>query len=119
MTTPPAPTYPPTTDGLTAALAALGDSATQVAQRLTIAGHRGYRGECDRCPVATYLHATITGATQVHVGPDRAAVWSHSTGAAPVTAVLPVPVVVFVTAFDRGYWPHLTIQDDSGSVADG
>jgi hypothetical protein len=113
MTTPPAGTYPASMGGLTAALAALGSTAGQVADRLTAAGRQGCREDCNRCPVATYLLAVIPDATEVHVGQDFASIWNWP-AVRRSRVLLPAPVAQFVTEFDSGHYSHLDSEIAEG-----
>jgi hypothetical protein len=112
-TAPPADTYPATVHGLSAALAALGATVGQVADRLTATGRQGCREDCNRCPVAVYLLAVIPDATEVHVGQDFAVIWDWP-AVRRSRALLPAPVALFVSRFDSGHYPHLDIETEEG-----
>lgn len=101
--------YPFTTEGLSGALAALGDEPAKVADTLLEGGHRGRPG-CDAsCPIAEYLGsfwpAATCSVTEDPPGGMVAEVWyspSHT-----VTVPLPGAAREFVAAFDAGGYPDL------------
>lgn len=101
-------TYPFTTEGLSSALAALGSTPAHIADTLLEGGHRGRPG-CDAtCPVAeylTYLYPDTT-CSVTEEPPDGliAEVWTANRS---VQTRLPLPVLTFVAAFDRGYYAEL------------
>src|SRR5262249_15014617 len=68
MTAPTTTTYPATSEGLTAALSALGATAEQVAHPLTVAGHTGQREDEATCPIAWSPRAVIPTAGDVYAG---------------------------------------------------
>ena len=65
MTAPTTTIYPATSEGLTAALSALGSTADEVAEILTVVGHTGQRDDEATCPIAWYLRAVIPTAEDV------------------------------------------------------
>ena len=75
MTALPITTYPATREGVSAALAALGDNGDRVAGTLDAAGHLGEPGECRGCPVAVYLDAVLTPRWPVSIGDGTATVY--------------------------------------------
>jgi hypothetical protein len=102
------PPYPPTVNGLSAALAALGETVDQVADNLADAGHLGERGDTATCPVARYLRAVIPAADDLHVGSVDVSLWpptGHSLSY--IDVLLPPPVVAFLERFDVGQYADL------------
>jgi hypothetical protein len=101
--------YPFAEEGLTAALAALGDTADAVAGTLTAGGWRGLRDECTACPVAVYLkslygdvHVEVSQ-VQVSIEQDMWIDQGYEMGyTAHLTVVVetPDPVADFVSDFD-------------------
>jgi hypothetical protein len=87
----------------------LGSSPETVARSLKRAGVQGYPFLGAHCPIARYLHAVVgvePGLGKVKVGLCRASInaphWWW-----PISVALPVPVRLFVLAFDRGQYPDL------------
>jgi hypothetical protein len=102
-------TYPPTAEGVTAALTALGATEYEVAATLLAGGHRGYVNECAACPVAAYLYAVFPSATFVQVDDRRAYVWFPGDVTHEVAA--PSAVAEFVAAFDSGQHHELDVTE--------
>jgi S-DNA-T family DNA segregation ATPase FtsK/SpoIIIE len=96
--------YPATPAGISAALAALGDSAEQVANSLRRGRHVGTPGVLEACPVARYLRTVITGVTGVLASDGGMEVFTASD---VVYASTPHPVATFITGFDIGGYPDL------------
>jgi hypothetical protein len=108
MTALPITTYPATREGVSAALAALGDCTDRVADTLADAGHLGAPGESRDCPIAVYLHDVLTPRWPVSIGNATAAVYA---GGARLDVPLPGPVRRFVAAFDLDGYPFLRPDD--------
>lgn len=108
-------TYPATTQGLRAALEALGADADAVAQTLADGRHRGLRDNCAACPTAVYLLAVIDGVARVNVSRRFAAICIDP-GLDPTIepsarVSLPQPVRDFIDRFDDYSYPQLNIED--------
>lgn len=90
-------------------LASLGDTADDVAARLSAHGVVGEPRSGSDCAVAVYLNAVLggsrsfqslmvgTGSVRIHLQGSRL----------PLTVRLPRPVSVFVARFDTGNYPRL------------
>ena len=96
--------YPATREGVSAALAALGDSTDRVADTLAAHGYLGEPAEARECPIAVYLHDVLTPAWPVSVGDGTATVYCNGVR---LDVPLPDPVRRFVGAFDLGAYRFL------------
>ena len=117
------PTYEFTTEGLTRAMKALGDTTAKVHQSLFVLGVRGPRGCESNCPLAQYVHFVYPQVQQVYVyldedrnafvvaraGHGKDAVWIESDD-------LPVHGE-FVRNHDKGMYPDLIEEDADARVA--
>jgi hypothetical protein len=97
----------------------LGSTPERVAVSLQRAGVQGYPFLGAHCPVARYVHAVVgvePGIGKVKIGLSRATLnaphWWW-----PISVSLPVPVRLFVLAFDRGQFPELLLWPESGDPA--
>jgi hypothetical protein len=87
----------------------LGSTPESVARSLQRAGVHGDPFLGAHCPIARYLHAVVgvePGVGKVKIGLCRATInaphWWW-----PMSVALPLPVRLFVLAFDRGQFPEL------------
>jgi hypothetical protein len=87
----------------------LGSTPETVARSLQRAGVHGDPFLGAHCPIARYLHAVVgveSGIGKVKIGLSRATInaphWWW-----PISVALPLPVRLFVLAFDRGQFPDL------------
>ncbi|GAB3862889.1 hypothetical protein ACFPIJ_55205 [Dactylosporangium cerinum] len=105
---PDGPVYPATSDGVLAALTALGDTADAVATALLALGYTGRPASPAYCPIAWYLIDAVPelDTEHVEVGCDDAGLWNAPRGHA-IDVDLPDQVVAFITAFDGGAYPEL------------
>jgi len=114
--------YLPTPDGLAAALAALGNTAEQVAETLARAGFSGHRGDEASCPIAWYLRSTIPSVTDAYAGlvnppcddRQRAGICLPD-GAGWVDIAMPQGPAAFVIAFDDGSYDELARERDEST----
>lgn len=98
----------------------LGTTPERVAASLEGAGVQGYPFLGAHCPIARYVHAVVgiePGIGKVKIGLSRATInaphWWW-----PISVSLPVPIRLFVLAFDRGQFPELLLSPDGlGSAA--
>jgi hypothetical protein len=116
MTAPSTTTYPATSEGLTAALSALGATAEQVAATLTTAGLTGQREDEATCPIAWYLRTVIPAADDVYAGVRR-----HDHLYAGIRLIdatgwvdieMPTGPAAFINAFDDGNFNDLAVDRD-------
>jgi hypothetical protein len=94
-------------------LAQLGPDPATIADRLHAAGIRGRRYNARCCPISNYLSAQ-TGLTRVDTGGGRIYIGA---GSCLITLTTPLPVALFVRAFDKGAYPDL-VAADQGWQAD-
>jgi hypothetical protein len=92
-------TRPLTTDELTAALNALGDTPDHVADTLFRNGHRGHRGCDTSCPVAQYLTAVFPTAVDISVDTVEAIMFPPNSDDS-INVTIPEPVREFIYRFD-------------------
>lgn len=93
--------YEPTDAGVSAALAALGTSAAEVAGTLRAGGFRGHRGCHGTCPLGRYLSAHLAADVTVCVDVDAVIVIDHW-GSKVAEVRLSDALYEFVALFDRG-----------------
>jgi hypothetical protein len=96
----------------------LGSTPERVAASLQRAGVQGYPFLGAHCPIARYVHAVVgiePGIGKVKIGLSRATInaphWWW-----PISVSLPVPIRLFVLAFDRGQFPELLLWPEDGST---
>lgn len=108
---PDGPVYPATSDGVLAALAALGDTVETIAAALLANGCTGRTASAAHCPIAYYLRDAVPDldAQDIQIGTDDAGLWNEPHGYA-IDVDLPWPVAAFVTAFDCGAYPELVAE---------
>jgi hypothetical protein len=97
----------------------LGSTPETVARSLQRAGVHGDPFLGAHCPIARYLHAVVgvePGIGKVKIGLCRATVnaphWWW-----PISVALPLPVRLFVLAFDRGQFPELLWPETAASAS--
>jgi hypothetical protein len=97
----------------------LGSTPERVAASLQRAGVQGYPFLGAHCPVARYVHAVVgiePDIGKVKIGLSRATInaphWWW-----PISVSLPVPIRLFVLAFDRGQFPELLLWPDGSEPA--
>jgi hypothetical protein len=97
----------------------LGSTPETVARSLHRAGVQGYPFLGAHCPISRYVHAVVGGEPgigKVKVGLSRATInaphWWW-----PISVSLPVPVRLFVMAFDHGRFPELLLSPETGGAA--
>lgn len=105
--------YPFTDEGVTAALATLGETPNQVAANLQALGFRGTRADSDDCPLVHYLAAVFPQVHTILVGGLDAHFYS---GFGVDTLELSVPhtagTKAFLDRFDSaGAYPELEYGD--------
>lgn len=91
-------------DELREALKEIGVTTDDVVRTLIRSGCRGHRDDCTSCPVGVYL--TRKGWKGVLV---MAVGVSARKGGELHVARLPDAVADFITRFDRGAWPELSV----------
>jgi hypothetical protein len=96
----------------------LGSTPERVAASLQRAGVQGYPFLGAHCPIARYVHAVVgvePGIGKVKIGLSRATInaphWWW-----PISVSLPVPIRLFVLAFDRGQFPELLLSPEAGGL---
>lgn len=97
--------YPLSVEGVSAALAALGGTATAVALRLYAGGHLGIPGDCKDCPTAHYLRAAFPRALDVTV--SEGAVGVYVSPGLELLVLVPDPVTQFIERFDNAEFLEL------------
>lgn len=91
------------------ALAVLGSTPEEVAERLGAEGCFGYPQSGAACPVADYLIAK-RGLSIANVDADCVTLWIGNFGSRDVA--VPAPVESFIHRFDAGDFEQLAIQED-------
>lgn len=97
----------------------LGDSPEEVAGSLQHAGVHGVRRDVWACPVASYLHAVVSGEQHVRavsVDTDFAVVSRDGWWRRSRKVALPLAVRAFVLGFDAGQFETLAIRRDPGDA---
>jgi hypothetical protein len=97
----------------------LGSTPERVAASLERAGVQGYPFLGAHCPIARYVHAVVgvePGLGKVKIGLCRATInaphWWW-----PISVSLPVPIRLFILAFDRGQFPELLLWPEDSAPA--
>jgi hypothetical protein len=101
---------------VSAALAALGTTPDQVAERLHAGRFFGEPAEAHDCPIARYLRAVLTSMAGVSVGESTVAI--ARTAGRLTTVYLPDPVRRFIAAFDLGGYRLLLPADYTDPTAE-
>lgn len=96
---------------------ALGDTADDVADFLTVGGWTGLRHDPSTCPVAVYLKAIVPSTAVVAVSAYGTSVLTDNEH---VHIPTPPGPAEFITAFDEGAYDELAAYDTdvSGEVVD-
>lgn len=97
----------------------LGSTPETVARSLQRAGVQGYPFLGAHCPIARYVHAVVgvePGVGKVKIGLGRATINAPHWWC-PISVGLPVPVRMFVMAFDRGQFPELLLWPEATEPA--
>jgi hypothetical protein len=112
-----APQYPVSWDGLKQALAALGDTADEIAASLQAQGIKGAREDNRSCPVARYLEKVFPGWEPDVQGREVILAHGHEVG----IEVDVEPIGAFVQAFDDEGYPDLdeSPREDEGDEPGG
>lgn len=98
----------PLREQVNATIAALGDSADQIAATLDAKGIRGRRGRACDCPVARYLLTSIPDLNGVYVSSGSIGAYTKTVSVEMYTRP---GLVAFIVAFDDGAYPQLVASD--------
>lgn len=97
-----------TEEGVTAALAELGGTPTQVAATLDTGQHYGDRGCAFTCPVADYLWTRFPTCAQILVGHSSVLIYlDRDSSQFTFRVPIPAPVAEFAAGFDTGSYSAL------------